>query len=59
MEDYREIIKEWRQRPNENYGGYHLADRPAQIRSSLRRVRGPRLENIGAVSGFPFACPRK
>lgn len=29
MEDYREIIKEWRQRPNETYGGYHLADRPA------------------------------
>ena len=29
MEDYRDIIKEWRQRPNEKYGGYHLADRPA------------------------------
>ena len=28
MEDYRDISKEWRQRAKENFGGYHLADRP-------------------------------
>ena len=59
MEDYRDIIKEWRQRPNEKYGGYHLADRPAADPELTET--GPRTppENIGGVSGFRSVCPRK
>ena len=59
MEDYRDIIKEWRQRPNEKYGGYHLADRPAADPELTET--GPRTPagNIGGVSGFRSVCPRK
>ncbi|GIR94032.1 MAG: hypothetical protein CM15mP95_0520 [Alphaproteobacteria bacterium] len=58
MEDYRDIIKEWRQRPNENtvlsFG------RPSCSRPELTET-GPRTPagEYWGVSGFRSVCPRK
>ena len=59
MEDYRDISKEWRQRAKENFGGYHLADRP--VHDPELTETGPEHlgVNIGVASGFPFACLMK
>ena len=57
MEDYREIIKEWRQRLNENYGGYHLVDRPApdpELTETGPRDSSRRILATFLVSNLPF-----